>query len=239
MKKILIADKLKPLLLSGNSFLSRADISVITAATNDEILARHIDEKADLIITTFGLPDLSCESLCSTIRQSKDLRGVSILIICPDMPGYRERGAQCGASAVMVLPVGSVKLADKIKELLDISPRRSYRVILNVVVEGTRKDQPFMCTSENVSATDMLIKSEDPLTVGDRVSCSFYLPGGSKVHINGKVARAVGPDPGSKAAFYGVQFTDMAPDCKSALENFIEQEFRKLPAPGPDTAIVA
>lgn len=237
MKKILIADSLKPLLLSGNTFLSRADISVITAATNDEVLAKHIEEKADLIITTFGLPGLSCETLCSTIRLSRDLRTVSILIICPDTPGYRERGARCGANAVMVLPVGSVKLADKIKELLDISPRRSYRVILNVVVEGTRKNRPFLCSSENVSATGMLIKSEDPLTVGDRVACSFYLPGGSKVHINGKVARAVGPDPGSKAAFYGVQFTDMAPDSKSALDNFIEQEIRKQLPPGTDTLV--
>lgn len=238
MKKIIITESLKPLVQNKN-FHFRANTKVLFAATNDDVLKIHIEERAGLIITTFGLPGLSCEELFTAIRQSKELQPVFTLLICEDTLGLRERSSRCGAHAFMTEPVDPAALARKVKELLDVPPRRSYRVILNVVVEGIRKNQPFMCTSENVSATGMLIKSEDPLAMGDRVSCSFYLPGGSKVHINGKVARTVGPVVGSKAAIYGVQFTDMAPDSKSALENFIEQELRKQPAPGPDTTLVA
>ena len=41
MKKVLIAQDIHGLLESGDTFLSRKDISVFVAATNDELLGLH------------------------------------------------------------------------------------------------------------------------------------------------------------------------------------------------------
>lgn len=241
MKKILIAEKLRPLLVQNKNFHFRANIAILTAATNDDVLKIHIEEKASLIITTFGLPGLSCEELFATIRQSKELQSVFTLLICENTLGLRERSSRCGAHAVMIEPIDPAALARKVQELLDAPPRRSYRVILNVVVEGASKNRAFLCKSENLSSGGMLITTEEQLTTGAGLSCSFYLPGGRKVTAHGTVARVIRQEPGSKTGRFGVAFTDLSPDTKAAIEDFISQEIKNRPgsSPGMDTALVA
>jgi hypothetical protein len=241
MKKIIIAENLSPLLVRDKNFLSRADIEVIAAATNDDVLKIHIWEKASLIITTFGLPGLSCEALFAMIRQSKELHPVFTLLICEDTPGFRERGSRCGAHAVMINPVAPAVLARKVQELLDVPPRRSYRVILNVAVEGASRNRTFLCNSENISSSGMLISTEEPLLQGDGVSCSFYLPGGSKVIAHGTIARVVKEGPGAGIKRYGVAFAGLTAELKTAIEAFINREIQNRPesSSGMDRELVA
>ncbi len=127
VKKVLIAENIEPLLTRGTDFLRRSDIAVFIAATNDDMLRTHIEEKVNLIITTFGLPGLSCEALFAVIRQSRELAAAFTFIICEDAPGHRERSSRCGAHAVMTMPVDPSLFARKAQELLDVTPRRSYR----------------------------------------------------------------------------------------------------------------
>ena len=47
MKKILIAQEIIDILQQKNSFLERADMLVLAAASNDEALAIHRAERAD------------------------------------------------------------------------------------------------------------------------------------------------------------------------------------------------
>jgi PilZ domain len=241
MKKIIIAEGLSPLLVQDNNFLSRADIEVITAATNDDVLKIHIWEKASLIITTFGLSGLSCEALFAMLRHSKELQPVFTLLICEDTPGFRERSSRCGAHAVMIRPVDPTALSLKAQELLDVPTRRSYRVILNVVVEGASRNRTFLCNSENISSSGMLISTEEPLMQGNAVSCSFYLPSGSKVIAHGTIARVVKEGPGSRMKRYGVAFTGLTTELKTAIEAFINREIQNRPEPslGMDGELVA
>lgn len=209
--------------MQEKDFFSRSDIAVFSAATNDQALALHIEERANLIVTTFGLPGLSCESLFTMIRQSKGLRAVSTMILCEDTRGLRERGARCGANVVVTLPIDPTLFVGNIQKLLDAAPRRSYRVVLNVVVEGMNKDRSFLCNSENISEAGILIKTEETLAHGDRLSCSFYLPDGTKVNAQGEIVRAA-QEAWSKTNQYGVKFTDMIPGIKTAIEAFINKE---------------
>jgi DNA-binding response OmpR family regulator len=241
VKKILIAENLRPLLAQDKNVLSRANIAVLTAATNGDVLKIHMEEKASLIITTFGLPGLSCEELFTTIQQSKELQTVLTLLICEDTLGLRERSSRCGAHAVMIKPVDLAVLARKVQELLDVPPRRSYRVILNVVVEGASKNRAFLCNSENISSGGMLITTEEQLTAGAGVSCSFYLPGGRKVSAHGTIARVIRQEPGAKMGRYGVAFANLGADTKAAIEAFINGEIqnRSGSSPGRDSKLVA
>ncbi len=204
---------------------SRSDIAVLTAETNDDVLRLHIEHKADLILTSFGLPGLSCESLFSVIRQSRELRSVITVLICEDSPGHRERSARCGPDVVVTSLRDPSALSRKVQELLDVAPRRAYRVILNVVVEGTSGNRTFLCSSVDISATGLLIKAEENLGTTDRVVCSFYLPDGTKVGAHGAVVRTM-PETGSKSNRYGVMFTDMNPASRKAIEAFINKTTR-------------
>jgi CheY-like chemotaxis protein len=226
MKKIIALEKLNPLFAGENTFFSRADIEVLFVPTNDEALALHIEQRADLIVTTFGLPGLSCESLFTMIRQSQGLRSVSTIIIAENTPGLHERSVRCGPDAVLTQPVDAGLFLSKVQDLLVTAPRRSYRAMLNVAVEGTKKDRSFLCNLENISVAGALIKTEETLAPGDGLFCSFYLPDGTHVRVHGEIVRAV-QEGWSKTFQYGVKFADIRPDARTAIEAFVNREIQK------------
>ena len=91
MKKIIIEADIYEALRKEQSFLNRSDIKTFTAVTNEEALAVHKAEKADLIVTKLDTPPMNGETLCSLIREDQALSGVSMLIVCSNTPSDHER----------------------------------------------------------------------------------------------------------------------------------------------------
>jgi CheY-like chemotaxis protein len=239
MKKVLIADNLKQLYSQANSFLNRAHIKVFTAATNDEVLKVHRQENVDLIVTPLDLPGIGSEELFDGIRQNKAVQEVSTIIICKDSLANRERCRQCGANAVFTLPVDFSLLSAKVQQFLEVAPRRSYRVTLSVSIEGKFKNMPFLFRMENISANGMLIKADGNLSQGDRISFSFFLPDETHVKAHGEIARVVKQEAAPDSSLYGVKFTDIDLNVKSAIETFVkkEQDRTRSFAPRPEAEI--
>ena len=228
MKKILVAAVLKSDLEKENSFLSRSDVKLFFAATNDEILAVHREESADLIIAHIDLPGLSSEQLCSSIRRDRGLRSVSLLLLCQDSAADRERAARCNPNAVMTYPVDTAQLLEKAKQLLEIPWRGSFRVLLSVTIEGTGKDRAFFCRSENISTSGLLIETEKVFTKGERLVCSFFLPDSIKrLTARGEVIRALKKTSQTPLNRYGIRFSDLSPDVRSAIETFVEKKYQQ------------
>jgi c-di-GMP-binding flagellar brake protein YcgR len=110
------------------------------------------------------------------------------------------------------------------QRLLNVAPRQAYRVALNVTVEGKSKNRPFLCRTENISASGMLIRAEGAFAQDDRISFSFYLPDGTRVGAHGNISRIIKQGTAPDAVLYGIQFADLAPDDKSAIEAFVRKE---------------
>ncbi len=227
MKKILVADSLKFLIEREKSILHRAEVKVLTAATNDDILAIHRAEKVNLIITQLDMAGINCEQLFSVIRNDKDLRQVSVIMLYADKPADRERAQRCHPNAVLPLPVHSTLLLEKVQHLLNVSWRESYRVLLSVSVEGKGMDNTFFCRSENISATGLLLETERSLNAGDRLTCSFFLPGAKQIKVDGEVVRQMRQSDKSEAKWYGVKFKKPGPECKAAIEAFVTRKALK------------
>jgi c-di-GMP-binding flagellar brake protein YcgR len=124
------------------------------------------------------------------------------------------------------------------QELLNIAPRKSYRVALTVAVEGKSKDRQFLYRTENISATGMLIKAdEDALAQGDLISFSFYLPDGTHVEAHGEIQRVLRQATAPDARLYGIKFTDLGPPARAAIETAVkkEQQHNLLHAPHPQS----
>lgn len=229
MKKILIAQGLKPLMMTAMNFLRRSEIAVFTAETNDEILKSHVAEHAQLIVTTLDTPGLACETLVHTIRRGETMRNVSILLLCDGTPAQRERCDRCGANAVVTKPVDHVLFARKVQELVDVAPRRFYRVGLNISIDGTRNERPLAFSLQNISTRGMLIRSGESLAQGESIACSFYLPDGKHLSATGKVIRVVKPASDIATSHYGVRFESLAPDAEYAIAAFIEKKSAAWP----------
>lgn len=222
MKKILIAQDLLGLLEQDNSFLNRNDFTVFTVATNDDALKVHLKERVNLIITRLDLPGMVSEQFCNHIREDELLRVVSMIMLCENTPAAIERSAQCRVNAVLLQPVHPLLLMVKAQQLLDIAVRETLRVLLNASVDGQIRTSSFFCRSRNISATGMLIETNRKLAEGERLSCLFYLPNAQRIEASGKIIRSTGRGPGDKDNQYGLMFTDIAPEARRLLLDYVD-----------------
>ncbi len=223
MQKVLIARDLKPLLMQRDGPLNREGITVFAAATNEEVLKTHIEEIVNLIVTRPDLPGTDIENIFDIIWQSESLRVVGLLMVCEDNPIQKKRCRNCGAETILVAPLDPALLQEKVRKFLDISPRKAYRVVLNVTAEGKYRNRPFSCHTENISSAGMLIGTEIDLALGDRISCSYFLPDETKVVAHGEVARVMKTGEESNEKLYGIRYTTIASDIRKKIESYVRQ----------------
>ncbi|HEY6838964.1 MAG TPA: PilZ domain-containing protein [Geobacteraceae bacterium] len=219
MKKILLVNSMQAALEKEKSLLNRADVHVLTAMTGREALRIHRTEKVSLIVADLDMADMGGDELCSLVRKEKVIRDVSFILACRDVQVEIERATRCGANAWVRKPVQPEQLLEKVEQLLAISTRRGYRVLLRVRVHGSTDNTTFFCTSQNISISGMLIETEKLLDVGNRITCMFFLPGTSQIAADAEVVRCVPVKGGSSQ--YGVRFVDLAPECREEIERFI------------------
>ncbi len=225
MKKIIIVNAIHAFLERDKSILNRADFRIFTATTGKEALRIHREEKVNLIVADLDLPDMGGDVLCSEVRQESTIRNVSIILVCQDVPAELERASTCGANAWVTKPVRPEQLVESVGQLLAVSLRRGYRVLLKARVNGARESVPFFCTSHNISVSGILLETEKPLESGDCITCSFFLPGSQQIVADGEVVRLEKKPDG--LIHYGVRFTDLAPHFREEIERFIAQAARR------------
>lgn len=228
MKTILISQDLKPLISTAMNFLHRSDIAVHTVATNDELLKFHIEKNANLIVSSPTLPGMACETLFHIIRRGETMKKVSLLLVCENDPAQQQRADRCKANAVITRPVDTSIFSARLQQLLDVPPRRSYRIVLNISVENIHNNRPVMCNAENISTGGMLIRTKEHLSAGDRVECSFYLPDGFRVRAVGEIARACKTTMASDTIHYGIHFLTFSPGAEAAIASFVDREIQRL-----------
>ncbi len=226
MKRVIIAEDIKAILEKEQSFLNRADIRTFTVSANEQALALHRAEKADLIIVNLDSPQMSGEMLCSLIRDDKELCKVSIIIACSNTESDAKRCLQCRANAFITSPPDNAILLQEMHQLLYVAPRKSLRVPLSIKIHVISKGTPFMAYAENISVSGMLLHSEALLFGGDTITCSFYLPDSTHITINAEVIRVLEKETEHDTNYYGVRFIDLRIDFSSAIEAFVEKECR-------------
>jgi CheY-like chemotaxis protein len=226
LKKVLVAKGVWPLIEKERSFLDRAGIRIYTAATNDEALALHREQKADLIIAMLDGAGTNGEELCSTIRDDDELRRVSIIILCSDTEGDRKRCLRCRANAFITAPISTAILLQEAHQLLNIAPREAFRAPIDVNLNVSSREASFASRSENISASGMLLATEAVIPEGDTITCSFDLPGLGYITANAIVARACERDDEGDINRYGIAFVEPSRDVTYAIKIFIGKQSR-------------
>jgi len=221
MKKILLVNAARYFFDEGKSLLDRKDFQVILAPSGLQALQIHQQEKVNLIVADLDLPEMGGDTLCSHIREESESRLVSFILVCRDNPAELQRGRHCGANICLKRPFSARTLLDHVEKLLSISVRRGYRVLLRAKVKGAKDDATFFCTSQNLSATGILIEADRPLRSGEQLTCSFYLPGSTQITADGEVARTETMPDGKQQ--YGIRFTGISPEQTREIEKFINE----------------
>jgi len=223
MKKVLIANDLKDLIQGESSLLDRGEIKVFTAATNDEALMICTKEGVDLIVTALDAPGMRIEDLFAIIRETRELRAVSTIVVCEDTLANRDRCKKCRPNAIVTLPVDPLLLFLKVHQFLNVAPRKRYRAALAVAIEGKFKNDPLRFWTENISVSGMLIRADEPLAKGEGIFFSFFLSDGTHVSGYGEITRVVLQPAAPHAFQYGIKFTNIDSSVRSAIESMVKK----------------
>jgi DNA-binding response OmpR family regulator len=205
--------------LPGDGEAWPATIDVRRAATATEGLLLHRAESADVIAVDLDLPDGPAEQFCEFVRAEATLRRVSLLVLCGPEESERRRAADCGANAHIVRPTDARALSQEIQRQLAVPQRAKYRVLAQVTVGNSDEAYSFFCTSENVSATGILVETQEALRLGQTLDCSFFLPGRLKVATRGRVVREASSASGRQ---FGIQFVDLPHYEAEVLGSFVQ-----------------
>jgi len=199
--------------------LARSDFRIFTATSGEEALTIHKREQVDLIIVDLDMSGISGDKLCSLIRNNPALKQVSVIIVCTGTASDLQRVSRCKANAHVTKPLRPMQFLEKVGQLLDVPERKSYRVLLKVTVDGEDGRESFFCSSQNISASGILIETDKVLAKGDRISCSFFLPRSEHVVASAEVMRIA---PSSNGTYhYGIRYLDLDPAYRAAIEAFI------------------
>jgi CheY-like chemotaxis protein len=221
VKKILVLKDIKADADKQGGIPDRASFSIITANSNEEVLEMHKQENFDLIITKLKSPGLSGDDLCSLIRKDGKLCKVSVIIVCGNNKTDIDMSSNCRANAVLTMPLSSDELSNLVFKLLSIPRRESYRVLINVQVNGKHNNKSFLCSSVNISCSGLLIETDNIFDLGNNVSCSFFLPGVKKINVNGTIVRV-----NAKVDIneYGIKFDHINNEDRTSIEAFIQSK---------------
>ncbi|MFZ3137947.1 MAG: PilZ domain-containing protein [Thermodesulfovibrionales bacterium] len=229
MKKVIIAEDIQATLEKEDSFLNRSDVRIYTATTNEQVLALHRAERANLIIAQLDTPVMSGEVLSSIIRDDDELCKASlIIVVCSDTESDLKRCLQCRANAFITSPVNNAILLQEVHKLLHIGHRKSCRVPMSIKIHGRSSEIPFTGYAENLSVSGMLLHSDTLLYEGDAITCAFYLPDSTHITTNAEIIRVLERETEHDTNGYGIKFIDLSTDFSSAIEGFVKKEQRYI-----------
>lgn len=220
-KKIIIADNIRSLIENEKSFLNRSSFEVLTVSTNKEVLNIHCAEGADLIVTNMDTEEMDAERLCEIIRENENLCGVSIIVVSPDDEAHTRRVKLCRANDFLKAPLDLGALDEKAHRLISVPKRGAFRAPISVQVRGHYGTEPFLCFSENISSSGMMIETDREMGAGSVLQCTFLLPNSVRVDAGAKVVRVVGKETEYDSNHYGIHFIKISERARDAIDEFV------------------
>ncbi len=162
------------------------------------------------------------ESYVFLIGEDDTLKKVSFIMVCDNTKRDLDRCQKCGANSLVTRPVDPEVFLEKVSRLIDILKRTGIRVLIKVSVKGDLGNQPFFCTSVNISASGILLEVDRAISRGEKITCSFFIPGSDSISVDGEIMRVV--DIAPNTFHWGVKFLNLRKDHKTAIEAFVKKK---------------
>jgi CheY-like chemotaxis protein len=222
MKRIIMTDRIAQA-IHFDLFPEADDIEIITAYSHEDALNLHRRERAHLIIIELFRAGMNAVRFCSHIRETPELRRVSVIVCCRDNDIELAESARCRANAVVTMPIEPACLRTEALRMLSIPERGEYKARFSARCTRRLPPNPFDCEIGNISVTGMLIEARADLHPGDRISCSIPLPEAS-FDTQLEIVRTEKAGSAGRN-HYGVKFSGLGPDARRAIEILVGKNF--------------
>jgi hypothetical protein len=120
---------------------------------------------------------------------------------------------------------GSGLLFVESDRLLNVSERTSYRVVVKVTEDDSPNAAHIFCSSKNISSSGILLETDHVFSVGEKLTCSFFLPNSIRIVTEGQVMRLQGK--GNGLIEYGVRFVDPSTSVELQIASFVENWLKR------------
>lgn len=164
-------DRLVPFLLR-QSF----DVDRFPSATGAVELISRVP--FEVLLVRYPLPDMPVERFLEEVRRDESpcLRSSLLMLTDTDREDEARRFVGLGANRTINLEASADEIQESISSVLDVAPRKSARVLARFEVRiGDSKDM-ILCQTENISATGMLIRTDQRYEIGTQLEFEFTLP---------------------------------------------------------------
>jgi CheY-like chemotaxis protein len=220
-KKVVAVDMIGRLLVE-HEVLKNVGIETFSASTNEEALHLHRLLHVDLIFTDLTVGGMSSVAVCNAIRKDRVMRDVSLVMVCPDERSAAWARSTCRVNAVFSKPLDPEVIKLKAYEFLTVYKRATYRTAVTLTAEKRGKKLTSIGRSENISATGMLLISDQVLALNDTIRCSFFIPNSNQINTRGKVVRSE-PHPSHHGLrCYGIKFAHISGHTKLLIDRFVQ-----------------
>ena len=196
----------------ARTFVGRAGVDRFKATSLEEVrtLARAVSPQ--LILVDRDLP--GAQSLVTGLRSEPATQSRSLAVLARGLFQPVEIDLlDAGANAILRLPPDA-GWDDRLQRLLRVASRQEVRLQIRVWVDAAvvrTAAGDARAQSVNVSANGILLETSLPLNLGQHLSLSFELEGGTRVAARGRVVRDAG------AGRFGVDFVDLDENSRDAI----------------------
>lgn len=219
MKKVLLTSSSVSFLGRNASLLMDKGFVFLTAKTGAEAIKLHQKSPFDLVLCDLELSDMDGRSLCNELRNAEQSKSLPFVLICHDSPAHIEKVRQSEATAMLVRPINPTQLLVTIGSFIDMQLARSRRVAYNSEVLTRKHGFEFVSLSHDISATGILIETDQQLFPGDTITCVLKFDGLSGTEVDGEVIRCINSNRGRM--LYGVKFLHLPMPKRNMIERYV------------------
>jgi DNA-binding response OmpR family regulator len=119
MKKILLVDDSKTILMMERMVLNKIGYEILTANDGEEGVARALAERPDVILLDVVMPKMGGFEVCRRLRQEETTKNVPIIMVTTRGEAANvEAGYQSGCNDYITKPIDALELLAKLRDQL-------------------------------------------------------------------------------------------------------------------------
>ena len=158
--------------------LQGGDLVAESLPDAEEALELVLQLPFDVVIVGHPLPDRSTEQFLAAVRRNGSLsRDAAVLVVTePSLRDETQVLVGRGANRLLTTTEAAPLLQGLVAELLDVAPRLQLRVATRLDVNLEKGASRLLCQTENISATGMLVRTDQAFPPGTQVRFELTLP---------------------------------------------------------------
>ena len=218
MHKILLVDDMRHFLDLTQSFLSRAECSLLTANTGLEAIKVARSENPDLIVLDIEMPEMNGIEACRIIKADPTMKRIPVVMLTSLSKEAEARKA--GADHFLKKPIDEETFLREIKKFLPILERQEARVPADLPAQVELDGRMHAAKVSDISKSGAFLTGLESLpAIADQFAVTITLPmeeGGEKqISARAVVVRQV---PGRGV---GVRFLELSSGARIFVNEYL------------------